>query len=170
MVTPRLTPRPPQREIYRDVRGRFRRATGEEALASDVRAGTAEYYRRRLAGQGRQFATFRGRRSGQTFAIRRGRLVPLGTDQLRIIVDDTAGDAARFFLDEVVLQSPVDTGLLQSRWTLRRYQVSNDTPYLPAVMRRNPFVRESFHETLEYLRRRNPSGRRGRPPRIVKTL
>ena len=168
MVTPRLTPRPPQREIFRDARGRFRRATGEEALASDVRAGTAEYYRRRLAG-GRQFATFRGRRSGQTFAIRRGRLVPLGQDQLRIIVDDAAGDAARFFLDEVVLQSPVDTGLLQSRWTLRRYQVSNDTPYLPAVMRRNPFVSESFNETLDYLRRRNPSSRR-RPPRIVKTL
>ena len=160
---PRRTPAPTSREVYRDDRGRFRKATEEERFASDVRAGTAAYFAGRAAGQRQQFSVFEGRLSGRQFAIRRGRAVPLDAYRLAFVIDSIAGAAAQFFHREVVITSPVDTGLLRSRWRLAGDEVDNDTPYLPQVMRRNPFVSNAFEETQFFLQQYQlPTGQQGR--------
>ena len=92
--------------------------------------------------------------TGELFAIRRGRVVPLDTNLLKIVIEDEAGQAAEFFFREVVITSPVDTGLLRSRWVLLGNVVSNDTPYLPHVSRRNPWIQRAWEELQFYLQTR----------------
>ena len=94
---------------------------------------------------------------GGLYALRRGRVVPLDTNLLKIIIEDEAGKAAEFFFREVVITSPVDTGLLRSRWILLGNVVSNDTPYLPHVSLRNPWIARAWEELQFYLQTRRPT-------------
>ena len=114
----------------------------------------------------RQFSVH-ARPGGGQYAVRRGREVPLDRYRMELIVDGLSEEAARFFHTQVVLDSPVDTGLLQSRWKRRGVVVGNDTPYLPYVMRRNPFVAEAYASALEHIRLARSNAR---PARTVKTL
>ena len=94
--------------------------------------------------------------SGELYALRRGRVVPLDTNLLKVVIEDEAGAAAEFFFREVVITSPVDTGLLRSRWILLGNVVTNDTPYLPHVSRRNSWIQQAWEELQFYLQTRRP--------------
>ena len=114
----------------------------------------------------RQFSVH-NRPGGGQYAVRRGREVPLDRYRMELIVDELSAEAARYFQTEVTLDTPVDTGLLQSRWRRVGLAVVNDTPYLPHVMRRNPFVTDAFAAALEHIRLARSNAR---PARTVKRL
>ena len=65
---------------------------------------------------------------------------PLTARTVRRLTEEAAERAAQDFLEDVVAVTPVRTGYLRSRWRRRGATVSNDTPYLPFVRRRNDFV------------------------------
>ena len=91
--------------------------------------------------------------AGELYTLRRGRVVPLDQNLLKIVIEDAAGQAAEFFFKEVVIMSPVDTGLLYSCWQLLGNTVTNDTPYLPHVSACNPWIRQAWEELQFYLKK-----------------
>lgn len=147
---------------YRDARGRFRAFTPEERFQLDTMDARAEYHARRVAGQTREYDVFRGARSGVEFGIRRGAIVPLNERTLERQVESLADKGSTYLLRELRVVSPIDTGLLRSRWQLGRNQVSNDVPYVPQTEYINRssrgYIRRAVAKTMRYMARNGLPG------------
>ena len=157
---------------YRDERGRFRAATPEERFTLDVLDAQAQYYAQRLAG-GHEYGVFAGARTGRRFAIRRGAVVGLENRMMIRQVERIADLGSLYLLKELRRTSPVDTGLLRSRWQIVPDAVVNDVPYVfqTEYVNRSSrgYVRRAVRRTLRYMRNNAmPIARqRGRPTQVT---
>ena len=136
--------------------GRYRAATAAEKLRQDVLDAKAAYFAQRVK-TGREYQAFRGARSGAHFAIRRGEFIDLDARLMGRQVEQSTREGTRYLIKQLRVTSPVDTGLLRSRWQIRQNAVVNDVPYVfqtEYVNRSSKgYVRRAVNRTLRHMKR-----------------
>lgn len=120
----------------------------------DIREGTQDYWSERIRG-GHPYQVYVGRRSRELFAIRKGIPVPLRAGEIDYALEQKAISAIRYGLRQFRRNSPVDTGLLRSRWqAAARNALVNDVPYLwdaDQTSRKAGFIRRTELQILRHM-------------------
>ena len=159
---------------YRDpATGRFRAATLAEKFELDVMDARALYFNQRLK-TGQEYQVFRGQRTRAHFAIRRGKFIDLDSDIIGRQVEKSVKQGTRYLIKELRLTSPVDTGLLRSRWQIRSNAVVNDVPYVYQTEYINRsskgYIRRAVNRTLNHMKRQGFQVMRQRVQRSAVTI